>query len=66
MINTMLSYRSKVLSWQNVSLENPENLISIFDQVVIEPCVTDGVEVTCTVHDITGDELLEVSVLITF
>jgi len=28
-------------------------------QVVIEPCVTDGVEVTCTVHDITGDELLE-------
>ena len=66
MINTMLTYRSKVLSWQNVSLENPENLISIFDQVVIEPCVTDGVEVTCTVHDITGDELLEVSVLITF
>ena len=28
-------------------------------QVVIEPCVSDGVEVTCTVHDITGDELLE-------
>ena len=66
MINTMLTYRSKVLSWQNVSLENPENLITIFDQVVIEPCVTDGVEVTCTVHDITGDELLEVKVLITF
>jgi len=28
-------------------------------QVVIEPCVSDGVEVTCTVHDITTDELLE-------
>ena len=30
-------------------------------QAVLEPCVSDGVEVTCTVHDITGDELLEVS-----
>ena len=29
-------------------------------QAVVEPCVSDGVEVTCTVHDITGDELLEV------
>ena len=28
-------------------------------QIVVEPCVSDGVEVTCTVHDITGDELLE-------
>ena len=28
-------------------------------QIVIEPCVSEGVEVTCTVHDITGDELLE-------
>ena len=30
-------------------------------QAVLEPCVSDGVEVTCTVHDITGDELLEVN-----
>ena len=29
-------------------------------QVVVEPCVVEGVEVTCTVHDITPDELLEV------
>ena len=29
-------------------------------QIVIEPCVSDGIEVTCTVHDITPDELLEV------
>jgi len=28
-------------------------------QVVIEPCVSDGVEISCTVHDITADELLE-------
>ena len=28
-------------------------------QVVIESCVSDGVEVSCTVHDITADELLE-------
>merc|ERR1719174_121518 len=28
-------------------------------QVVIEPAVTDGIEVTCTVHDMTTDELLE-------
>ena len=28
-------------------------------QIVIEPCVSDGIEVTCTVHDITPDELLE-------
>ena len=31
-------------------------------QAVVEPCVSDGVEVTCTVHDITGDELLEVTI----
>lgn len=30
-------------------------------QAVVEPCISDGVEVTCTVHDITGDELLEVT-----
>ena len=28
-------------------------------QVLIEPHISDGVEVTCTVHDITLDELLE-------
>ena len=28
-------------------------------QVLIEPIISDGVEVTCTVHDITLDELLE-------
>jgi len=28
-------------------------------QVVIEPAVTDGIEVSCTVHDMTTDELLE-------
>ena len=28
-------------------------------QVLIEPYISDGVEVTCTVHDITLDELLE-------
>jgi D-alanine-D-alanine ligase-like ATP-grasp enzyme len=28
-------------------------------QVLIEPHISDGVEVTCTVHDITLDELLQ-------
>ena len=28
-------------------------------QVLIEPYISDGVEITCTVHDITFDELLE-------
>ena len=28
-------------------------------QVLVEPNISDGVEVTCTIHDITLDELLE-------
>ena len=36
-----------------------DGAFKIDSQVVIEPCVSDGVEVSCTVHDITGDELLE-------
>ena len=43
-----------------------QSLASTFkldNQVLIEPCITDGVEVTCTVHDITLDELLEAFVV---
>jgi len=39
--------------------EAMDGAFKIDSQVVIEPCVSDGVEVSCTVHDITGDELLE-------
>ena len=39
--------------------EAVDGAFKIDSQVVIEPCVSDGVEVSCTVHDITGDELLE-------
>ena len=39
--------------------EAVDGAFKVDSQVVIEPCVSDGVEVSCTVHDITGDELLE-------
>ena len=49
---------SKVHSRKEVK-EAVDGAFKVDSQVVIEPCVSDGVEVSCTVHDITGDELLE-------
>jgi len=36
-----------------------DNAFKVDSQVVIEPAITDGIEVSCTVHDMTTDGLLE-------